>query len=132
MQIENITFDEGKAKGSYTPAKKIDMGNSYLIFVSGIQHPEDANNNILAVAEQTHLVFQDIEKILNNAGATLDNVVKAVIYLTDMKDFNVVSPIRKEYFKNSIPVSTLVEVNGMTKSGTKIEVEVTALLNKNT
>ena len=47
-----------------------------------------------------------------------------------MKDFEVVSPIRAEYFKNSMPVSTMVEVDGMTRTGSKIEIEVTAILEK--
>jgi enamine deaminase RidA (YjgF/YER057c/UK114 family) len=64
------------------------------------------------------------------SAATLDNVIKAVIYLTDMKDFDIVSPIRDEYFKNSMPVSTMVEVSRMTLDGAKIEIEVTALLMK--
>ena len=64
------------------------------------------------------------------AGANLDDVVKAVIYLTDMKDFDVVARIRNEYFKNSMPVSTMVEVNRMTRDGAKIEIEVTAIKGK--
>jgi enamine deaminase RidA (YjgF/YER057c/UK114 family) len=47
-----------------------------------------------------------------------------------MNDFDKVSKIRGEYFKNSKPVSTLVEVNRMTRTGAKIEIEVTAILEK--
>ena len=47
-----------------------------------------------------------------------------------MNDFSVVSPIRDEYFKNSVPVSTMIEVNGMTRKGAKIEIEVTAIKEK--
>ena len=43
-----------------------------------------------------------------------------------MNDFPIVSPIRDEFFKNSKPVSTMVEVNRMTRTGAKIEIEVTA------
>ena len=132
MKIENIVPNEYKIKGSYTPAKKIDIGDSYLIFVSGVQAPKDDNHNVITddIAEQTKLIFEDIGKILGIAGAGLENVVKAVIYLTDMNDFDIVSPIRAEYFKNSMPVSTMVEVNRMTRNGAKIEIEVTAILEK--
>lgn len=132
MKIENIVLDDYKTRGSYSPAKKIDLGDACLIFVSGVQAPKDNNHNVVTndIAEQTRLVFGDINKILNKAGANLDNVIKAVIYLTDMKDFDIVSPIRGEYFKNSMPVSTMVEVNRMTRNGAKIEIEVTALLPK--
>lgn len=132
MKIEDIVLGDYKTRGSYSPAKKIDLGDSYLIFVSGVQAPKDDNHKVVTddIAEQTKLVFEDINKILNEAGASLDNVVKAVIYLTNMNDFDIVSPIRGEYFKNSMPVSTMVEVNGMTRKGAKIEIEVTAIVNK--
>ena len=124
--IENITLEGTNARGFYSPAKKIDLGNSYLIFVSGIQPAKDITN----INEQTISVFEKIKKILENAGATFDDVVKAQIFLTDIKDFEVVSEIRKEYFQNSKPVSTLLEVNGMTESNSKIEIEVTAIIQK--
>ena len=57
-------------------------------------------------------------------------MVKAVIYITDMNEFDKISRIRGEYFKNSSPVSTLVEVNRMTRDGAKIEIEVTAIVKK--
>lgn len=129
--IENIAPSNYQKRGVYTPAKKIDLGNSYLIFVSGVQAPKDENNQVNTdIATQTRLVFEEIDGLLKLAGASLDNVIKAVIYLTDMNDFDIVSPIRGEYFKNSMPVSTMVEVNRMTRDGAKIEIEVTALINK--
>lgn len=130
--IENIKPEGYVMKGVYTPAKKIDLGSSYLIFVSGVQAPKGENNEVATedIAEQTKLVFEEINTILKQAGATLDHVVKAVIYLKDIKDFDVVSPIRAEYFKNAMPVSTMVEVGGFVRSGSKIEIEVTAVLEK--
>jgi len=130
--IENIVPGDYATRGSYTPAKKIDYGNFYQLFVSGVQAPKDDSHRVVTddIEEQTKLVFEDITKILALAGATLDDVVKAVFYITDMKDFDKISAIRGEYFKNSQPVSTLVEVNGMTREGAKIEIEVTAIINK--
>ncbi|MDR2902364.1 MAG: RidA family protein [Lactobacillales bacterium] len=132
MKIENFESENYNSRAPYTHVKKMDLGSSYLIFVSGVQAPADENKKVLSdnVAEQTHQVFKEVEKRLKLAGATLDNVVKVVIYLTDMDDFAIVSPIRTEYFKNAKPVSTMVEVNRMTRNGTKIEIEVTALLDK--
>lgn len=128
--IQNIAPDDYKTRGSYTPAKKIDYGNFYQIFVSGVQAPKDNNHRVVTddIEEQTRLVFEDISKILAIAGATLDDVVKAVIYITDMNEFDRISAIRGEYFKNSMPVSTMVEVNRMTRDGAKIEIEVTAII----
>ena len=132
MKIENITPEGYVMKGVYTPAKKIDLGDSYLIFVSGVQAPKGEFNEVATedIAEQTELVFQEIDQILHQAGATLDDVVKAVIYLKDINDFEVVSPIRAKYFANSKPASTMVEVGGFVRQGSKIEVEVTAVIAK--
>lgn len=130
--IENIVPDDYKTRGSYTPAKKIDLGDFYLIFVSGVQAPKDDNHRVTTddVEEQTKLVFEDIAKLLAQANATLDDVVKAVIYITDMEEFDKVSKIRADYFQNSMPVSTLIETNRMTRHGAKIEIEVTAIIRK--
>ena len=132
MRIENITLDNHKTRGVYSPIKKIDMGDFYMIYVSGFQAPKNDNNEVVTndVGEQTKLVFEDINRALNLAGASLDDVVKAVIYLTNMKDFKIVSSIRDSYFKNSMPVSTMVEVSRMTRDGAKIEIEVTAYIDK--
>lgn len=130
--IKDIVPEDYKTRGSYSPAKKIDLGGYYLVFVSGVQAPKDNNHKVVTddVEEQTKLVFEDIAKILHLADATIDDVVKAVIYITDMNDFDKISKIRGEYFKNAMPVSTLVEVNRMTRDGAKIEIEVTAVVKK--
>ena len=130
--IKDIVPEDYKTRGSYTPAKKINLGDYYLVFVSGVQAPKDDNHRVVTddIEEQTKLVFEDITKILRQADATIDDVVKAVIYITDMNDFDKISTIRAEYFKNAMPVSTLIEANRMTRDGAKIEIEVTAVIKK--
>ena len=130
--IKNIAPVDYRIRGSYTPAKKIDLGDFYLIFVSGVQAPKDENHRVKTsdVEEQTKLAFEDVTKLLQLAGATIDDVVKAVIYITDMNDFDKISKIRGEYFRNAKPVSTLVQVNRMTRDGAKVEIEVTAIVKK--
>lgn len=131
--VENVAPEGYKMRGIYTPAKKIDLGDVYLIFVSGVQPPKDENHRVTTddIEEQTRLVFEDIAKILAGAGATIGDVVKAVIHVTDMNEFDKVSQIRGEYFKKAMPVSTLLEVKRLTRHGAKIEIEVTAVVKKN-
>ncbi len=132
MKVENIILDNYKTRGKYSLAKKVDMGDFYIIYVSGFQAPKNDKSEIVTndVGEQTKMIFEEINKVLKLAGASLDDVVKAVVYLTDMNDFNIVSGIRDEYFKNSMPVSTMIEVSRMTRDGAKIEIEVTAIKKK--
>jgi 2-iminobutanoate/2-iminopropanoate deaminase len=131
--IENI-YPEGwrETRGVYSPAKKIDLGNAYLIYVSGQQVDKKANNEAITddIEEQTELVFQALEETLKASNASINDVVKAQIFLTDINDFPKVSAIRDKWFVKSKPVSTLVEVNAMTRKGAKIEIEVTAVIKK--
>ena len=76
------------------------------------------------------MVFQSLEKLLRAAGASIDDVVKTQIFLTDINDFAKVSAIRDKWFVDSKPVNTLLEVNAMTRKGGKIEIEVTAIVSK--
>ena len=131
--IDNIyPEDWQQTRGFYSPAKKIDMGSFYMIYISGQQVDKNENNEAITnnIEEQTELVFQAIEKILKSANASMKDVVKAQIFLTDINDFPKVSAIRDKWFVESKPVSTLLEVNAMTRKGAKIEIEVTAIIKK--
>jgi 2-iminobutanoate/2-iminopropanoate deaminase len=131
--IENIYPEEWQeTRGFYSPAKKIDLGGAFLIFVSGQQVGKNENHEAITddIEEQTEIVFKNIEKILKAADASMDDVIKAQIFLTDINDFSKVSAIRDKWFAKSKPVSTLAEVNAMTRKGAKIEIEVTAVIKK--
>ena len=131
--IEDI-YPEGwqETRGIYSPAKKIDIGGAFLIFVSGQQVDKNENNTAITddIEEQTELIFQAIEKTLKAANASIDDVVKAQIFLTNINNFSKVTAIRDKWFAKCKPVSTLVEVNAMTRKGAKIEIEVTAVIKK--
>ena len=133
IMIENIG-PKGwqQTRGVYTPAKKIDLGSCYLLFISGQQARKNENNEAFSddIALQTESVFESLNSILLAANASMKDVVKAQIFLTDMNDFAVVSKIRDKWFAESKPVSTLVEVNGMTRRGAKVEIELTAIIKK--
>lgn len=117
--------------GAYSHGLKVDVGNADMIFVTG-QIAQDSQGNVVCddIEGQTEYVFNCIEKILNEGGSSLDDVVKAQIFLTDINDFAKVSPIRNKYFANSKPVSTLVEVSSLVKKGCNIEIEVIAVKKK--
>ena len=124
--------DGAEIMGAYSHGLKVDIGNNKeMIFVTG-QIAQDKNGKVVCddIEGQTTYVFECLQKILNEAGASLDDVVKTQIFLTDINDFSLVSPIRNKYFAKSKPVSTLVEVSSLVKKGCKIEVEVIAIREK--
>lgn len=128
LNPENFTH----IMGAYSHGLKVDVGDSEMIFVTG-QIAMDKDGKAIApgnIIEQTEFVFQNIQKILKEGDSTLDDVVKAVIYVTDISKFKDISAIRNKYFINSKPVSTLVEISKTVKDGCDIEIEVIAIKKK--
>lgn len=118
--------------GAYSHGLRVDVGNSEMIFVTG-QIAMDKDGNAVApdnIEKQTEFVFESIQNILKETNASLDDVVKVVIYVTKMCDFSKISPIRNKYLINSKPVSTLVEINKTVKEGCDIEIDVIAIKKK--
>ena len=119
-----------KTVGAYSQGLKVDMGTKSMVFVSG-QLAMDAEGVPVApndIAEQTRYIFENIKTILKEAGATLEDVVKVQIFLTDISKFSQVSAVRNEYLENIKPVSTLLEISRTVREGCEIEIEVTAIV----
>ena len=90
---------------AYSQGILIPLGDAELFFVTG-QLAQDIDGNVVAPNDakvQTELVFSRIENILKEGGMTMDNVVKAQIFLTNISDSPIVSSVRDEVFKNSRP-----------------------------
>jgi reactive intermediate/imine deaminase len=124
--------DSAEIMGAYSHGLKVDVGDSEMIFVTG-QIAMDKDGNAIApddIEKQTEFTFESIQKILNEANSSLDDVVKVVIYVTKMGDFSKISPIRNKYLANSKPVSTLIEINKTVKEGCDIEIDVIAIKKK--
>jgi len=124
--------DSAEIMGSYSHGISVDIGEREIIFVTG-QIAMDRDGQAVApndIETQTRYVFELINNILKESNSSVDDVVKAVVYLKNIKDFSKISPIRNEYFKNSKPVSTLVEISNTVKEGCDIEIEVIAIKNK--
>lgn len=118
-----------KILGSYSHGISIDVGDSQMIFVTG-QIAMDESGNAVApddIGKQTEYVFQNIQTILAEDGASLDDVVRVVIYVTDMSKFPQISAVRNKYLAVSKPASTLVQIQKTVKEGCDIEIEVTAI-----
>ena len=115
--------------GAYSNGLAIPIGDRTLVFLTGqvalnkdgkVMFPNDP-------AKQTEYIFHKIDSLLHEAGGSLDNTVKVVIYVTNMNDFSIISPIRNKFLGKARPVSTLVEVSRLTIDNCVIEIEVTAI-----
>lgn len=80
------------------------------------------------VYAQTVYIFKKIEKALIEAGATLADVVRTRIFITDILKWEEAGKAHGEFFKNIRPVSTMIEVSKLINDDLLIEIEVTAIL----
>jgi enamine deaminase RidA (YjgF/YER057c/UK114 family) len=81
------------------------------------------------VLVQSWIVLDRIRRLTQEAGGSMDDVVKLVQYFTDLRDYPLYSRVRRSFFPDAPPVSTVVEVSGMLPSrAVRIEVEATAYI----
>ena len=101
-----------------------------MVFVSG-QVSKNSKGEVVGkgdIRAQTKQCLENLKHVLEAGGATLDNVVKVTVYVTDMEDLRAIHEVRAEYFKEKYPASTLVEVNGLATQGCMIEIEAIAII----
>ncbi|MEM0360681.1 MAG: RidA family protein [Candidatus Diapherotrites archaeon] len=118
--------------GAYSHGVKAEIGDAEIIFVTG-QMAIDSKGKPVApgnIKKQTEFIFQNIQKILGEAHASLDNVAKATIFLKNMKDFKEMSAVRDKYFAKARPASTCVEISDTVKKGCDVVIEVIAVKRK--
>ncbi|MBF0355046.1 MAG: RidA family protein [Alphaproteobacteria bacterium] len=96
------------------------------IFVAGTSG--FANGQIADdVVAQAETAFKTISEALAKAGATLDDAVRVVVYLTDVAYFEKVAPILGRHLKVSKPANSTVIVAALVDPRMKVEIEITAL-----
>lgn len=116
------------AVGPYSQAMK--AGN--MLFVSG-QIPFVPSTMKLVsqdIKEQTRQSLENVKAILEEAGASLNDVVKVGVFIKDMNEFASINEVYSEYFNKNKPARACVEVAKLPLD-VKIEIEVIAYLTKN-
>lgn len=77
---------------------------------------------------QTIFIFQKIEKILIEAGASSNDVVRTRMYITDISKWEEAGRAHFEFFKNIKPATSMIEVSRLINPELLIEIEVTAII----
>lgn len=107
--------------GAYSPAVR--AGD--FVFASG-QVPRDPRTGELlgtTLEQQTHGVFDNLRRILQAAGTSLDNVVSVSAYLTNMGEWDVFDAVYREEFSAPFPARTTI---GCQLHGVLVEITVIA------
>ncbi len=78
--------------------------------------------------EQFEVAMRNLDTVLRAAGGASHQIVKVVVYLTDINDRARINSIRQRYFGDARPASTLVEVSALVLPELKVEIEAEAVV----
>ena len=78
------------------------------------------------VQAQTHQALKNLQAVLQEAGLTLDNVVKTTVFVQDLGDFGTVNEIYGTYFHGGFPARSCVQIAALPK-GALVEIECIAV-----
>ncbi len=100
-----------------------------LVFTAG-QIPIDTETGELSgnnITAQTHAALKNLKAVVEAAGSSLDKVVKVTVFLQNMTDFAQMNEVYKQYFTDSPPARSAVEVACLPKNAL-VEIEAIALV----
>lgn len=109
-------------------SRAVRVGN--VVYVAGTS-ASDEHGQIIGgddIAAQTRYIFQRIEKALAAAGASMADVVRTRVFVTDIGQYEAIAGVHGELFAEVRPVSTLVEVARLIDPAMLIEIEVEAVI----
>ncbi len=128
MKKRCITAPNGPpAAGPYSHA--VAVGN--LLFVSGqaALAPDGSGRRNESLEQEVRQTLDNLKAIIEDAGSSMERVVKTTVYLADMNDFGEMNAIYKEYFAEEPPARTTIQA-GRLPLDFRVEIEAIALLSE--
>ena len=105
--------------------------DSPLLFTAGQIAIDPSSGNIVEgdIQAQTRQALRNLQNILEAAGSSLRNVVKTTVFMNDMNEFAAMNEVYSEFFHESSPARSTVEVSRLPR-GVKVEIDAIAAIEK--
>ncbi|KAM0426038.1 hypothetical protein ACHAPT_008669 [Fusarium lateritium] len=115
--------------GVYTPAI---VANGF-VFVSGVLGADPVTKEIIegTMIDRFHQIMKNLKTVLKKAGSSLEDAVEINVFLTDIADADVLSPVYKTYWGSLMPARTCVAVKDL-PYGSDIEIRCVAIVSNKT
>lgn len=124
MKVSVYTNNAPEAIGPYSQA----IVANGMVYTSGqLGMDEKGIFQGTTAKEQAERAIKNLIAVLEEAGSSIDNVVKTTVFLDDINDFSAVNEVYGKYFTKPYPARSAVEVGNLPK-GAKVEIEVIATL----
>ena len=126
MSRQPVQTDRAPAAiGPYSQAVR----SGQLLFLSGQIPLDPASGEVVAgdIDAQARRAFDNLKAVCEAAGASLDDIQRLGLYLTDLSQFGAVNAVMGEYFDAPYPARSTIEVSGLPK-GVMFEVDAILVL----
>ncbi|EOC99803.1 RidA family protein [Caldisalinibacter kiritimatiensis] len=122
-----VIFTEKAPKAIGPYSQGIKAGN--MIFTSGqlALDPETGELVNDDIKKETRLALENLKAVLEDGGATLNDVVKVTVFIKDMDQFGLINEVYGEYFNENKPARSCVQVTRLPKDG-NVEIEAIAIV----
>lgn len=128
MAYRKVTSPEVPEPPGEIFSQSLVSGNT--VHISG-QHAGVPGGGVLgdgSVADQARHSFRRVIALVEAAGGTAADIAKLTIYLTRIEDRPAIGPVRREFFSDPMPCSTLVGISALAAPDLLIEVDAVAIL----
>jgi 2-iminobutanoate/2-iminopropanoate deaminase len=116
--------------GHFAQAVVAATGPGRMLFISGMtaRNNEGGITGLGDIKAQTRQVCENVQAAVEAAGGTMDDIVRVDVYVTDMRHFDAIHEVRREFFTGTPPASTMVEISKFSRPGYEIEMNAIAVL----
>jgi len=118
---------EGDA--AFSQVVTVPADHSLVVTAGQVAYDDDAN--IVGVGDieaQTEKAFENLERGLDSAGASMDDVLKLRYSITEREYYNAVKDVREDYLSDPYPTGMVAVVNGLAEPELLIEIEALAAI----
>jgi len=115
-------------RGSYSLVAVAQPGR--MVFIAG-QTASDPHGNVVGIADvraQTRYVIQKIQRAVEAAGGTINDVVAMSVFTTDVRYHRDINEVRREVLGSDFPTSTMVQVVALARPELLLEINATAVI----
>jgi 2-iminobutanoate/2-iminopropanoate deaminase len=126
--IESPKLPAPMRGGAFSAGVEAPAGRT--VYVSG-QVSMDAAGNVVGEGDaraQTEKVLENVATVLEEAGGSLDDVVKVTVFITDMAHYDGIHEVRRRHFGEPYPASSMVEVSALIDPRLLVEIEAIAVI----
>jgi 2-iminobutanoate/2-iminopropanoate deaminase len=115
--------------GVFSQAVKVSDATQ-LLFVSGLtsRAPSGEVVGVGDVKVQTETILENMKTVLEEAGGSMADIVKLTVFIRDMEQFDEIHEVRRRYFSQPLPASSMFQVSRLVDEELLIEIEAIAAI----